>query len=347
MALNEEHPIVDHRLIMENDLVRVWDVLLYPGEALKMNQYDLPSLVVVVEGDRTELVRPNGSSEALNEPPGSFRYHEAGEAYALKNVGRTKYWSRILEMKTTPYVHLIDAEETFYDDDYAHVAQTVLFENELIRLWEIALPVGGGHPTHHHLLPYVILSVEGGHNQMKWEDGRTTRSYEGPGFVLFRDPGGIHRLYNMDESKPYLNRLVEIKVPSYPLPDLKAPLASEVLVDTTASEWQPKSLKGLSEIRLWTNEDTGATISLVKFAKGSGIPQPHKHASNQFMFCLSGEYMYTATNTVLKPGSFYWNPQGNVHGPTIANEDSVLVEIYDGPHYPEKPSWYTDDKDAK
>jgi hypothetical protein len=23
-----------------------------------------------------------------------------------------------------------------------------------------------------------------------------------------------------------------------------------------------------------------------------------------------------------------------------------VVEIYDGPHYPQKPSWYTDERDA-
>jgi len=24
----------------------------------------------------------------------------------------------------------------------------------------------------------------------------------------------------------------------------------------------------------------------------------------------------------------------------------VVIEIYDGPHYPEKPSWYADERDA-
>jgi 2,4'-dihydroxyacetophenone dioxygenase len=24
----------------------------------------------------------------------------------------------------------------------------------------------------------------------------------------------------------------------------------------------------------------------------------------------------------------------------------VVIEVYDGPHYPEKPSWYTDERDA-
>ena len=49
---------------------------------------------------------------------------------------------------------------------------------------------------------------------------------------------------------------------------------------------------------------------------------------------------------MLTAGCFYCNPKGNVHGPAIAHEDTVVIEVYDGPHYPEKPSWYTDERDA-
>ena len=44
----------------------------------------------------------------------------------------------------------------------------------------------------------------------------------------------------------------------------------------------------------------------------------------------------------LRPGDFYMNPKDNPHGPTIAHERSVLIEIYDGPHYYEKPVFHTD-----
>ena len=91
----------------------------------------------------------------------------------------------------------------------------------------------------------------------------------------------------------------------------------------------------------------GSSIALIKFDKGASIPEPHLHASNQFMFCLSGRYEYTKTGVVLTAGSFYCNPKGHVHGPAIAHEDTVVVEIYDGPHYPQKPSWYTDEQDAR
>ena len=130
------------------------------------------------------------------------------------------------------------------------------------------------------------------------------------------------------------------------LPD-DIPSLDEILIDTDAVPWREKSLKGVHEKMLWSNEVTGASIALIRFDEGAGIPQPHCHSSNQFMFCLKGRYEYTASGVVLTPGSFYCNPKGNVHGPAVAHEETVVVEIYDGPHYPEKPSWYSDERDAR
>lgn len=121
----------------------------------------------------------------------------------------------------------------------------------------------------------------------------------------------------------------------------------EILLETGDLDWVDKTLAGLSQKALWRNEDTGASITLVRFEKGSGIPSRHSHASNQFMFCLSGRYTYVPTAVTLTAGSFYWNPRGSLHGPTFAEEDTVLLEFYDGPHYPTQPDWYTDPADAR
>ena len=121
----------------------------------------------------------------------------------------------------------------------------------------------------------------------------------------------------------------------------------EILVQSGDLDWVEKTLEGLSHKALWRNEDTGASISLVRFTEGSGIPTRHSHASNQFMFCLSGRYMYVPTGITLTQGSFYWNPKGSMHGPTRAEEESVLLEVYDGPHYPTQPDWYSSADDAR
>ena len=92
----------------------------------------------------------------------------------------------------------------------------------------------------------------------------------------------------------------------------------ELLLQSATMAWRPKSLPGLYEKMLWRDEGPG----------------PRK-------------YEYTRTGVVLTPGSFYWNPKGNVHGPTLAHEETIVLEVYDGPHYPERPSWYADDQDAR
>ena len=106
-------------------------------------------------------------------------------------------------------------------------------------------------------------------------------------------------------------------------------------------DWQTFDKLDLRQFVLWEHPQTGASIALLDFPKGSGIPTKHSHASNQFMYCLEGRYEYTDSKLVLQPGSFYANPKDHPHGPTLAHERSLLIEIYDGPHYYEMPSYHT------
>ena len=109
-----------------------------------------------------------------------------------------------------------------------------------------------------------------------------------------------------------------------------APSLEEILLDTDKMPWEAKASKGVYEKMLWRDEGTGAFIALLRYEKGAGTPKPHAHVSNQMMFCLSGHFEYPTTGVTLKAGSFYCNPKGNVHGPSVAIEESVIVEIFDG-----------------
>ena len=59
-----------------------------------------------------------------------------------------------------------------------------------------------------------------------------------------------------------------------------APNLDEILIQSESMPWRAKSLKGIHEKMLWRNEETGASIALIKFDKGAGIPEPHLHASS-------------------------------------------------------------------
>ena len=112
-------------------------------------------------------------------------------------------------------------------------------------------------------------------------------------------------------------------------------MTREVLIkkgDLDPQKWQHFEKIGLKQYLLWTHPETGASITLLEFPAGSGIPEKHAHASNQFMYCLEGTYEYTDSQLTLEPGDFYMNPKDHPHGPTRAHTRSLLIEIYDGPH---------------
>ena len=101
---------------------------------------------------------------------------------------------------------------------------------------------------------------------------------------------------------------------------------------------------GIRQYFLWKHPTSGASIAMLDFAEGGGVPVKHAHASNQFMYCLEGEYSLHGVRS--RPDSrvaFYMNLKDNPHGPTKAIKRSKLIEIYDGFHYYDKPQFHTDE----
>lgn len=113
--------------------------------------------------------------------------------------------------------------------------------------------------------------------------------------------------------------------------------------DIKDEDWIDYPDYGFRQYFLFTNPVTGASIALLDYEKGGRIPTKHTHASNQFMYCLRGDYEYVDSGLRLTPGSFYMNPKDHPHGPTVAHERSLLLEIYDGPHYYETPEFHTEE----
>ena len=112
-------------------------------------------------------------------------------------------------------------------------------------------------------------------------------------------------------------------------------------------KWVDLEKTGMRIQTLWENPETGASIAFLDAPAGAGIPTKHSHASNQFMFCIEGEYEYTDSGLKLGPGAFYMNPKGHPHGPTRAHSRCLLLEIYDGPHYFELPEFHTEETVGK
>jgi beta-alanine degradation protein BauB len=52
------------------------------------------------------------------------------------------------------------------------IGDKILFENEFVRVWSVQLDPGQRQPWHQHLLPYLIVPLTEGENEMTFDDGR-------------------------------------------------------------------------------------------------------------------------------------------------------------------------------
>jgi hypothetical protein len=86
-----------------------------------------------------------------------------------------------------------------------------LYDDPLVRVWDVSLDPGACHPWHLHHNPYVVLSLDGSDGRMDWLDGSEPRFIsEYRGGAVYRPVSPVHRLTNIGKSF-YRNRLIELK----------------------------------------------------------------------------------------------------------------------------------------
>lgn len=91
------------------------------------------------------------------------------------------------------------------------VGDQILFENELIRVWDIKLEPGQTLDFHIHYHPYLVVSLGGGSNEIETIFGQKISTEEPVGsFVFINEMRAVHRLTNRSNVN-YLSRLIEMK----------------------------------------------------------------------------------------------------------------------------------------
>jgi beta-alanine degradation protein BauB len=97
------------------------------------------------------------------------------------------------------------------------VATTKLFENDRIRVWEMALEPGESSDVHHHTLDYILIQLNGDKIAGIFEPDTggpyppgTVEGDVAPGNVIYIERGGIETAKNTGQ-EPYREILVELK----------------------------------------------------------------------------------------------------------------------------------------
>ena len=90
--------------------------------------------------------------------------------------------------------------------------------------------------------------------------------------------------------------------------------------------WTPLPWKGIYNKVLFFDPCSGTTIELAKVEKGATFPE-HYHTTLQTLFLFSGR-LRTGKDNVITPGTFNVIPAGEVHGPFIAEEESIQFKYF-------------------
>ena len=91
------------------------------------------------------------------------------------------------------------------------IGDSILLENEFIRMWEVKLEPGETLGFHIHYHPYLVVSLSGGTNEIETIFGRKITTEEPIGtYVFINDMREVHQLTNKSRVT-YLSRLIELK----------------------------------------------------------------------------------------------------------------------------------------
>lgn len=91
---------VGQEILFENDRVRIWHVMLAPGETQALHHHGLPYVVVAVSGASNVIHTAAGERIDVEEETGAVVFREPGQTHTLTNAGDTTYIGRIIELKT-------------------------------------------------------------------------------------------------------------------------------------------------------------------------------------------------------------------------------------------------------
>ena len=90
--------VVGSRLLFENEHVRVWEMLLEPGESFPLHAHEHPYLSLILEGALLKLIGEDGSEEPVQATAGAVLWREP-DVHAVRNVGDTRFRNRLVELK--------------------------------------------------------------------------------------------------------------------------------------------------------------------------------------------------------------------------------------------------------
>jgi anti-sigma factor ChrR (cupin superfamily) len=93
--------------------------------------------------------------------------------------------------------------------------------------------------------------------------------------------------------------------------------------------WQPGPYPGVELKVLHRNPATGGVTVLRRFAAGTTVPAHVHPLANETAYVLQGEWI--EDDVVYGPGTCFFAPKAERHGPHVAHKEVISLTVFDGP----------------
>ena len=87
------------QLILENDKVRIWNLVVAPGESSDWHLHENDYVTVVVEGGDLDVEYSNGSVASSPSQIGSWSFHGDHRIHRVTNNTNSTYRNVLIELK--------------------------------------------------------------------------------------------------------------------------------------------------------------------------------------------------------------------------------------------------------
>ncbi len=86
-------------VLFENDRVKIWNLIVEPGEASDWHLHGRDYVTVVVESGTLDAEYGDGTSRESTNFVGDFTYHDSHQIHRVVNNSNTRYKNVLIELK--------------------------------------------------------------------------------------------------------------------------------------------------------------------------------------------------------------------------------------------------------
>jgi quercetin dioxygenase-like cupin family protein len=171
---------VTHQVVLENEHVRVLEVMAAPGASAAMHAH--PPMVAISLGTaRLRMQAPDGASSILDLHPGQVLWLDPLEHAWELVAGDMHVIAVELKAPAPGAAQAMHPRDPVTVDPVNH---HVLFDNDRVRVFDVLATPGRSSPMHRHP-PFVLVSLDAARLRMTLPDGSRPVFDLQPGQVLW------------------------------------------------------------------------------------------------------------------------------------------------------------------